>query len=286
MNKKTLSVVISVSVLLLLVILNFTLFRVKNVKVQFKNDAAQVHSEDVTEDYVISKSGIKKGKSIFGISQSKVKANIDNAIYSVELLHIERKFPNTIILHVERRVPILWIRTATSPARYLILDKDLKVLDEVSDINNIDSSLVKVVPGQAIKNTQATKGDTLENRSGSDDLLLVNRVIAGLLISSKNDKNEGAIRTIETVKRMLKSIDIVKEKGKYTVVLRVKDTTNNNGCKYEIGNFAATKDNLATLQYAVEKMYIHYTELSDAEVNDDSITFYYDDKAKEFKKRE
>jgi hypothetical protein len=113
-------------VLSVVLILSFTLFTVRDVKVEFQGTVTKI-----TADEIITAAGIKKNKSIFAFSENEVGNLIQEKIPTVKVVNIERRFPDTVVIHAAERyglliVPVTDGKTVTA---YALTDRELSVMD-------------------------------------------------------------------------------------------------------------------------------------------------------------
>ena len=94
-NKRLIILLSVVAVLVVFVIAGCATFLVRDVE-------AYGYYQNAPADYdakVIEAAGIKKNSSMFFIKDSDVKSRIENAYYNVEVINIERKFPDRVSIN-------------------------------------------------------------------------------------------------------------------------------------------------------------------------------------------
>lgn len=137
MNKRSIVLIVGLVIIAIVLVLNGVVFTVKEADVDFDIESSFTVEEGLDER-IISASGIRKGKNIFSVSESKIVSNIEASIPTVRVINVERRFPNKIIIHVSRRIPVYAIayrQNLTTALRYVLVDGDMRVLDLVdSDI--------------------------------------------------------------------------------------------------------------------------------------------------------
>ena len=112
-------------VVLLAVILNFTLFSIASVEIDFKN-YTQIFTEESKEN-IIANSGIAKGTSVFSLSKKTATAKLERDNPYLKVINIETVFPNRIIIHCAEREETYAVKA--SEKKYFICDADFKVLN-------------------------------------------------------------------------------------------------------------------------------------------------------------
>lgn len=91
--KKTIGIIIII-IILLLIIFSSSLFDIKNIKVN--------GNEKLSDEMVISLSGLQLHNNIFKFNKSEVIENIKENAY-VEKIELVRKFPSTVDITIEER---------------------------------------------------------------------------------------------------------------------------------------------------------------------------------------
>ncbi len=130
MNKKLLITFISLAVVVLLVVLACAIFIVGNVTVESTSDTT-LTEEECNE--IVADSKIAKYSSIFALSEEIAISNIESKHPTLQVVQIERKFPNKVVINIAKRTAIMSIKTDQG---YVLLDKELKVIGIEEDISN------------------------------------------------------------------------------------------------------------------------------------------------------
>ncbi len=130
MNKKLLITFISLAVVVLLVVLACAIFIVGNVTVETTSDTALTEGEC---NEIIVDSKIAKFSSIFALSEEIATANIESKHPTLQVVQIERKFPNKVVINVSKRTAIMAVKTDQG---YVLLDKELKVIGVEENISD------------------------------------------------------------------------------------------------------------------------------------------------------
>ena len=110
---------------LVLVILNFTLFALRNVEIEFKNQSL-IFSEEAQEN-IAQNSAIKLGTSIFAVDKDTIKDQLERDNPYLQVINIETVFPNKIVIHCAEREETYAVRAGEN--KYFICDADFKVLN-------------------------------------------------------------------------------------------------------------------------------------------------------------
>lgn len=108
-----------------LVLLNLTLFTVQTITVQNEVESPYIDSEGI-----FLASGVRKGSNIFLLNESSTIAKIEAAHPYLKVTNIERKFPNGVVYHVTMRDAQFAIRV-DGQTNYVILDSNLMAMDTV-----------------------------------------------------------------------------------------------------------------------------------------------------------
>ena len=145
-----------VLIILLIVLLNMTVFTVKDVSV-----LNEVESQFIDADKILLDSGIKLGTNIFALSERKTSERIELANSYLEVVAIERKFPNKVIIHVSVRIPLMAIKIKDSDS-YAVVDGSLKILERVDSTSSLYQTCTKV---EGIEVTNFEIGNFLDKKN-------------------------------------------------------------------------------------------------------------------------
>ncbi|GEM_PF-2647656 len=158
-------------IVLTVVLLACAVFVVRNISVE-----SAVASEIISEDDIISSSGLKIGKSIVSINKSKIISSVEKENPYVRVLDVVRKFPDKIVIKVTVRTAIMSILAEDSTCA-VIADSSLKVLDVISLEEHLSSGATKIegytfsIPEEGVR---SLKGTTLDYDSDPKGVLLRN----------------------------------------------------------------------------------------------------------------
>lgn len=111
--------------ILILVILNFTLFALRDVEIDFKNQST-IFSDEAQEN-IANNSAISRGTSVFALNKTYIKEQLERDNPYLKVINIETVFPNKIIVHCAEREETYAIRAGES--RFFICDAEFKVLN-------------------------------------------------------------------------------------------------------------------------------------------------------------
>ena len=159
MNKRLIVLFIGLIFLVIIIVLNSTLFVISDISVSSDSGTSWFDP-----DAVILSSKINKGRNIFALSETKALGNIESAHSNIRVVSIERKFPNKIIIHITLRVPVIAIRIEGS-GKCFITDWELNVIDVVSSDSKLykDSALIKGIAVTVNGEAESLKGKKLED---------------------------------------------------------------------------------------------------------------------------
>ena len=128
MRKTNVIIAIFIAIVLIalaVVLLTCTVFVVRHIEVE-----GNVASALIQEERIVDASGISIGNSIISINKAKVKSSIEKENPYIEVIFVEREFPNTIIIKVTVRTAIMAIPVGEGDV-YAVVDSGLKVLELV-----------------------------------------------------------------------------------------------------------------------------------------------------------
>ncbi len=102
-KRKGKGILVFILILALLLVLNETVFKVKNIQVMLEFDAAQASGDrQRTVGEVLKAAGITSYPNYFLINENKIARNVNNDRY-LKYVSLEKVFPNKIILTVKQR---------------------------------------------------------------------------------------------------------------------------------------------------------------------------------------
>ncbi len=117
-------------IVLTIVILSFTLFTVQNVEVDMRTSS----SYEYNANEILNASGISKGQNIMFLNKDEISDKLEKTYPYMEVINVETKFPYTLVFHLAERVGFYAIKSGDS---FLILDKDLKVLEKSESVEGL-----------------------------------------------------------------------------------------------------------------------------------------------------
>lgn len=199
--KKLLIVMGSVlGAIVLCLILSFTLFGVRNVKLNFKNQTT-MYVENESKDYVIKSANIPFAMPIFSVNKKQIINNIEKNNSYIKVVNIETVFPNNLIIHVAEREELFAIKISDN--LYYICDSDLKVLSINTSFNSTQSNAILLNNVEVINKTIQVGG--FLNLHNGEEII-------------KNIANSFAYnnKTVADIKGIIKQIDVSYENNFYT----------------------------------------------------------------------
>lgn len=147
MTKRTITLFICLLVLTVLLILNGTVFVVKDVTV------TDYYGQELPDKQEIIKFSKLKDNNIFTVSENTAIENIESSMPNINVIEIIRSFPSSIKIVVNKRIPILAVSNGTSG--YTILDRECMVITNVNTLEEYDNisivegvSCVQSIPGK------------------------------------------------------------------------------------------------------------------------------------------
>ena len=149
MKKRTIILFICLIIVCTLLVLNGTLFVVKDVEVVDWVEQGHLDKQQIAE-----LSGVRS-KNIFTVSESIASDNIEKLMPEVKVINIERKFPSTIRIVVLKRVPIIAVKYSGG---YAIIDRECSVISNAVSLDSYDN--ITVLEGVSV--TSVTSGKVLD----------------------------------------------------------------------------------------------------------------------------
>ncbi len=156
MTKRTVTLFICLIILAVLLILNGTVFVVKDITV------TDYYGQDIEDKQKIAELSKLSGNNIFTISESVAIENIESAMPDIKVVEIVRSFPSGVKVVVHKRIPILAVKNGEFG--YVILDRECSVM---SGLNTIEEygDLITVVDGVNVTNAVLGNQITAEGNS-------------------------------------------------------------------------------------------------------------------------
>ena len=127
MKNKRLIIILSVFlVLVTLIVLCSTVFTVSTVSFSWrtKKTYLSAYSDDKIAE------NVQKGKSVFLLNKSEITSNLEVKYPYLQVLKVEVKFPNKLVIHAKERVNMYAVTLEDN--KYAILDDTSKVLDIIT----------------------------------------------------------------------------------------------------------------------------------------------------------
>lgn len=165
---------IIIGVIITSVIFCFTLFTVKDVKIDFRTEITSGYAEQE----IIEKSGIGYGQCVFFLKKSNVEQNIEKNFPYLEVINIETVIPSHIIFHLAEREEFYAIKHG---GQTIFCDDELKVLRIAEGVEYTStSSNAILLQNVTIENNTVSVGDFLSVKQDGvyglyDAMLLNNR---------------------------------------------------------------------------------------------------------------
>jgi len=201
--KKTLIILSSVfGAVLLLFILSFTLFRVHNIKLNFKNQTT-IYASEERQEAVINSANISRSAPIFSINKKLAIETLEKENSYLKVVNIETVFPNTLIIHCAEREELFCVKIGEN--LYYYLDEDLKILRLDTSYSSSQTNAV-LLSGVEVVNPSAKVGEHIKIQSDEQIVKQLSGVFA------YNNK------TIADIRAMFKKITLSYEKDYYTAV--------------------------------------------------------------------
>lgn len=187
----TLSIVLGVLVIAL--ILNFTLFRITSVEVDFRN-IPQIFTEESKES-IKDDENIKMGNSIFTVSKKNLSSSLEKRYPYLKVVNVETVFPNKVIIHCAEREETYAVKA--NDTKYFICDADFKVLNITTTYRNEQYSAILFtgLENLIVNTNRVNAGEFLHFES---EVTLLKLIGTSLLQTNKTVcEQKGLIKSIE-----------------------------------------------------------------------------------------
>ena len=213
-------------VLLVVFVLCLTLFRVKNVTLDFASET-KYYNQDAQNELL---SQINVSKSIFTVNKKELIQKIESQNEYIKVINIETVFPNGLVIHCTERQELYVLKSENN---LFFVDEDFKILKITSNIGGLGQSIDDYLNARnlgdpiyleniIIKNPGATVGEFLDVQESE----IIKNIYASFFVNN---------RDIGELKYMIKKITLSHEMNYYTVHNEaVLTITLNNDFKTEI----------------------------------------------------
>ena len=262
----TLGVVLGV--VLVCVILNFTLFSLQTVEVDFKNEP--MIFTDESKDSISNNSAIKKGTSVFALSKKEITNQLERDNPYLKVINIETVFPNKIIIHCAEREETYAVKA--SETKYFICDADFKVLNITTTYYNEQYNPILFTGLEnIITNTNRVNAGEFLEFSSEEEIL--KNIGTSLL---KNNKSVAEQRALIQSIELTSGIDAVTSKNMPYLI--IKDFNGFQTNIYRLETLLAEKMQymFATISQVIYSPEIFYAdELEDGTISLDQISEDY-----------
>ncbi len=131
MSKKLVGIIITIVVVAVLITVACLVFMINGIEVESASDTV-LTSTDI--DSIIEDSKIVNHSSVFGVDEEIATSNIEALHPYVKVISIERKFPSKVCINVSKRTAV-FAYPIEDGSTYALLDREMKVLEIVSDLN-------------------------------------------------------------------------------------------------------------------------------------------------------
>ncbi|MBQ8909272.1 MAG: FtsQ-type POTRA domain-containing protein [Clostridia bacterium] len=138
----------------LIALLAFTLFSVKEVKIDYRT--SRVHST-ATDEEVVEAGEFDMGSSVFFINKQKYIDKIENEFPYLNVLNIETVFPSTLVVHIAERQEVYAVEGEDG---FYICDEEFKVLKFYETYENTSENAMLLSGDFEVKNEKV--GDYLD----------------------------------------------------------------------------------------------------------------------------
>lgn len=169
-RRKTVIILVLLLAILITLSLKLPYFKIKQINV--------VNNNTVSTNEIIKKSGVYKGQNIFYLNEFKIKDNIMDNPYIVNV-KIQRVMPSTINIVVNERDAVFY---AQKNNKYAIIDKNGIVLEIRNDIKNrnlIKLDGLNISKAQIGKTLPDISSNKIKTISDFTDIVVNNKSVCG-----------------------------------------------------------------------------------------------------------
>lgn len=144
-------------IVVLAIVLAFTLFGLKHIELDFKNQTSKFTSNE-SQLEVITSAEFKMSECVFFVNKKEYILKIEQANPYIKVINIETKFPNKLVIHCAEREELYSLKI--SDDKYFICDSEFKLLNILSNITGSNTTLLS---GEYdLRNKNANVGDYID----------------------------------------------------------------------------------------------------------------------------
>lgn len=111
-----------VGIIAIIITLSFTLFALKEVKIDFRTSHNLI---TLTDEEIIESGQFKMGSSVFFHGKNGYIQNIENASPYIKVVNIETQFPSTFVVHISQRQEVYAL---SFEGGHYICDEEFRIL--------------------------------------------------------------------------------------------------------------------------------------------------------------
>ena len=180
--KKKLIVLLSIvgGIIAILIILLFTLFGLRNVKLDLRTYNSIFSSNEIQNE-VIASGKFAYNMPIFFQDKNAYISNLEKENPYLKVINIESKFPNTLVVKCVDREEAFAIKIEEN--KYFVVDEDLKFLRVLESFSSDQTNAILLGGEFNIVNLDASPGDFLELSTGQD---LIEDFVPAMKLNNRN----------------------------------------------------------------------------------------------------
>ena len=202
--------------LIILVVLMFTVFLLKDVKVELKTGTEHLTQEVVSE---IENEALKTGGSVLFLGKEKLISRLEKQFPYLKIVNIETQIPNKLIIHVAEREELFAVN---SGEKSYFLDEEFKILRvENSNYSKQENGAVLLSFGSVFINAEdkayaagvdlkldgAEAGQTLNIGNSSEEQNYFSKKLETIALSILTSFEENGLQ-IQDVRSRFQSFEI------------------------------------------------------------------------------
>ena len=174
-------------IIVLFIILLFTLFGVKNVKLDLRTNNS-IFSSPETQEKVIESGNFAFNMPIFFQNKKVYIENLEKNNPYLKVINIQSVFPNTLVVKCVDREEAFAVKVSDN--NYFILDEDLKILNQTTSFSSNQTNAILLDGDFAVLNPDADKGDFLQLNVGQE---LLQDFVPAMKLNNRNIAEQKAL---------------------------------------------------------------------------------------------
>lgn len=124
---KRIALIVTISLLAVIIIITSTVFRLHDVRVEYRTDKDVMTS--ISDKQIIDASEIHYGRNLLFLDIHGYEQKLESAFPYIQVVKFQRQFPNKVVIYLAERIPVFRVEDPNIQNEWVVYDKDLKILN-------------------------------------------------------------------------------------------------------------------------------------------------------------